>query len=141
MNPQLVWILVAIGIAVALGCVWLVLRKRRTEHLRGRFGPEYDHTVQQTGNVSKAEAALEARARRVERLHIRPLSSEDAARFSDAWRRVQAKFVDDPKGAITEADRLVGELMQVRGYPVGESEQRVEDIAVDHPNAVTSYLP
>jgi hypothetical protein len=139
MDPQLVWILAAIGIAVVLVGVWLFLRKRRTEQLRGRFGPEYDHTVRQTGNVSKAEAALEARAHRVERLHIRTLSAEDAARFSDAWRRVQTAFVDDPKGAITEADRLVGELMQTRGYPVGELEQRVEDISVDHPNVVMNY--
>jgi len=76
---------------------------------------------------------------RVERLHIRALSIEDAARFSDAWRRVQAQFVDDPKSAVTEADRLVGEVMHARGYPVGDFDQRIEDISVDHPNVVMNY--
>jgi hypothetical protein len=139
MDPQLVWVIGAIVLAVVVVGVWFYLRRQRTEKLRGRFGPEYDHTVKHTGSVAKAEAALEARARRVERFHIRPLSLEDATRFSDSWRQVQAQFVDDPKAAITEADRLVGELMQARGYPVGEFEQRVEDISVDHPNVVMHY--
>src|SRR6266542_1088919 len=139
MSPQLVW--VAIGIAVVIAAmigVWC-WRKRRSDHLRARFGPEYDRTVQQTGAVRQAEAALEARARRVERLHIRPLTAEDATRFSGAWRRIQAQFVDNPKGAVTEADRLVGEVMQTRGYPVGDFEQRVADVSVDHPNVVMNY--
>ena len=37
---------------------------------------------------------------------------------------VQARFVDDPREAVTEADRLVGEVMAARGYPVGDFEQR-----------------
>jgi hypothetical protein len=139
MNPQLVWIVGAIVLAIVAVGIWYYMRKQRTEKLRERFGPEYDHTVKHTGSVAKAEAALDARARRVAGFHIRPLSPEDASRFSESWRRVQAQFVDDPKGAITEADRLVGELMQARGYPVGEFEQRVEDISVDHPNVVMNY--
>jgi len=91
------------------------------------------------GNVRRAEAALAARAKRVEALHIRPLVPEDASRFSASWRGVQARFVDDPKGAVTEADRLVGEVMAARGYPLGEFEQRVADISVDHPDVVMNY--
>ena len=72
-------------------------------------------------------------------LHIRPLSPADSTRFDTAWRAVQARFVDDPRGAVTEADRLVGELMSTRGYPVGEFEQRVADISVDHPDVVMNY--
>ena len=82
---------------------------------------------------------MQARAARVERLHIRPLSSEDARRFQDRWRAVQALFVDDPKAAVTQADQLIGEVMHARGYPVGDFEQRVEDISVDHPNVVMNY--
>jgi hypothetical protein len=67
------------------------------------------------------------------------LRREDANWFSDEWRRVQAQFVDDPANAVTQADRLVGEAMTARGYPVGDFEQRVEDVSVDHPNVVMNY--
>jgi len=138
MNTQLLWGIVIVAAAVAV-IAWLLLRKRRTERLRDRFGPEYDRAVRDKGEVRKAEAALEARQARVARLHIRPLESADAARFSREWRSVQALFVDDPKAAITNADRLVGEVMHARGYPVGDFEQRVEDISVDHPDVVRNY--
>ena len=139
MNPQTMWLVIAIVVVAAAVVGWMLMRKRRTEHLRQRFGPEYERTVRQAGDVSKAEAALESRARRVEKLHIRKLSAEDAARFIAQWRRIQAQFVDDPRAAVAEADRLVGEVMQARGYPVGDFDRRVEDISVDHPNVVMNY--
>ena len=129
MNNQLMLVLI-IGVAVVVAvALWFALRKRRTEELRTRFGPEYDRTVREARTVRDGEAALIERQTRVERLHIRPLAPEDARRFALAWRDVQAKFVD----------RLVGEVMRARGYPVGDFEQRVADISVDHPNVVMNY--
>jgi hypothetical protein len=119
--------------------VWITLSRVRSQRLRQRFGPEYERTIRTEGNVRKAEAALEARAKRVARLHIHPLNSTDAQRFDAAWRAVQARFVDDPRGAVTEADRLVGEVMAARGYPVGDFEQRVADVSVDHADVVMNY--
>jgi hypothetical protein len=95
--------------------------------------------VKSTGNVMRAEAALAEREKRVERLHIRPLSADEAARFGEAWRAIQARFVDDPRGAVTDADKVVGEVMHARGYPLGDFEQRVADISVDHPDVVMNY--
>ena len=135
-----VWIVIAvIAVIVVFALVWTATRAKRTRTLQGTFGQEYDRTLQQTGDVSKAEASLQARAKRVEKLHIRPLSAPDAARFSSAWQRVRAQFVDDPRGSITEADKLVGEVMTARGYPVGDFDQRVENISVDHPDVVMNY--
>jgi hypothetical protein len=125
---------------VLIGAVaWITLSRVRSQRLRDRFGPEYDRTVHSEGSLRKAEAALEARAKRVASLHIHPLSQADAARFDQSWRGIQARFVDDPHGAVTDADRLVGEVMAARGYPVGEFEQRVADISVDHPDVVMNY--
>lgn len=138
MSTQIMWVLIAV-VAIAVIAALVVLRRKRTEQLRRRFGPEYERTVREAGDVRKGEAALQAREARVERLHIRELSTQEATRFSDAWRRVQAQFVDDPKSSVTEADRLVGEVMHARGYPVGDFDQRVEDISVDHPNVVMNY--
>jgi hypothetical protein len=132
-------LIIAVAAVVIVAAVWLLLGRRRSEALRQRFGPEYDHAVRAEGDARRAEAALEARARRVEALHIQPLAPADASRFEASWRAVQARFVDDPKGAVTEGDRLVGEVMAARGYPVGDFEQRVADISVDHPDVVMNY--
>ena len=139
MDPRLVWVLVAIAIVVVAGVVWYELHRRRSATLRARFGPEYDRVVHSAGNVKRAEATLEARARRVEALHIHPLTADAATRYGQSWRKVQEQFVDDPRAAVTEADRLVGEVMHARGYPLGEFEQRVEDISVDHAGVVMNY--
>ena len=137
METTALWVLIAV---VLIGAVaWITLSRVRSQRLRERFGPEYERTVRTEGTVRKAEAELDARARRVKSLHIRPLSPSDATRFDTAWRAVQARFVDDPQGAVTEADRLVGEAMTARGYPVGEFEQQVADISVDHPDVVVNY--
>jgi hypothetical protein len=52
---------------------------------------------------------------------------------------VQAQFVDDPKSAVTRADQLVNEVMQARGYPMGEFDQQASLISVDHPVVVDNY--
>lgn len=137
-STAAVWVLIAVILIGAI--VWITLNRVRSQRLRQRFGPEYERTVSTTeGNVRKAEAELEARAKRVAKLQIRPLTSTDAERFDAAWRGVQARFVDDPRGAVTEADRLVGEVMAARGYPVGDFEQRVADVSVDHADVVMNY--
>lgn len=135
--------LIAIGAVIIIALIvvvaYLIVQKRRTESLRSRFGPEYDRTVRESGDKARAEAALKEREKRVERLNIRPLGEEDAARFRESWRQLQARFVDDPKGAVTEADQLLGDVMGKRGYPVGDFEQRAADISVEHPRVVEHY--
>ena len=133
-------VVILVLIAIALAVTWLTMQKRRSEALRGRFGPEYDRVVQERGDQKGAEAVLESRQKRVESLHIRPLDPAARTRFADAWRQVQARFVDDPQGAASEADRLVADVMTARGYPVwADFDQRAEDISVDHPHLVQNY--
>jgi hypothetical protein len=48
-------------------------------------------------------------------------------------------FVDDPQGAVAEADRLIEEVMRARGYPIGDFNQRAADISVDHPMVIENY--
>jgi hypothetical protein len=130
---------IVIVVALAAVAVWAIARQRRSAELRRRFGGEYGRTVEQYGSPTKAEAALDQRVKRVERLHIRPLSPEEHERFTREWREVQARFVEDPPRAVAAADRLVGSLMEKRGYPMGEFEQRAADISVDHPLVVENY--
>src|SRR5258705_10202872 len=106
-----------IGIVILGIAALIFLRKRRTERLRTRFGPEYARTLQETGDRRHAEASLEERTKRVGRFKIRILTPGDRARFTESWRGVQARFVDDPKSAVTEADLLLGDVMSTQGYP------------------------
>lgn len=77
--------------------------------------------------------------KRVEKFPIRELAVDERERFVTEWRVVQSRFVDDPKGAVREADELVSRLMQARGYPMSDFEQRAADISVDHPRVVDNY--
>lgn len=132
---------ILIAVVIVLGAVvaWLLISRQRSKHLRSKFGPEYQRTVSELGDRTKAERDLERREKRVQRLNIQPLAPATRARFVQAWRQDQARFVDDPKGAVSEADRLVAEVMTERGYPVADFEQRVDDISVDHPALVQNY--
>lgn len=132
-------IVVAIAVVAAVVAIWLVWQRQRRSRLRDRFGSEYQREVERQGSLSKAEATLAAREKRVARLHIKPLMADDAARFSQEWRAIQTRFVDDPRGAVTEADKVVGEVMLARGYPLGDFDQQVADISVDHPDVVMNY--
>jgi hypothetical protein len=127
-------VLVAIGIAA-----WAYLQKRRTGELRQRFGSEYDHTVEQSGERRTGERVLQEREKRVEALNLHPLSDAERVRFSDEWRSIQARFVDDPAGAADQADRIIGAVMEERGYPMTDFDQRAADISVEHPDVVTNY--
>jgi hypothetical protein len=131
---------IVVGVIIVAIVTWLSLRKRRTENLRTQFGgAEYDRTLKEEGSRRHAEAGLKERNERVESLAIRPLAPNDRARFVESWRRIQARFVDGPGGAVTEADQLLGDVMSTRGYPVSDFEQRAADISVDHPLVLQNY--
>jgi len=139
-NRMLVAIVViVIALIVVAVIAFTTSRKRRSQKLKERFGPEHDRGVQKEGDPRKAEGVLEFRQKRREKFHIRPLSAADRSSFAVRWNEVQARFVDDPRGAVTVADSLVTEVMQARGYPIGEFDQRAADISVDHPLVVENY--
>jgi hypothetical protein len=138
MDTPLLVAAVVVVVLVAVGAWWYLQRQKR-ERLRSRFGAEYDRTLREVGDARKAEAVLEQRQKRVAGFDLRPLSSEDSGRFAEAWRRVQSRFVDDPRGAVTEADGLVADVMGARGYPVADFEQRAADLSVAHGPVVEHY--
>jgi len=138
MTTQAAVVLVIAIVAIAI-VAWLLIRQRSTK-LRSQFGPEYDRLVRERGSTFKAEHELEGRAKRVERLHIRHLSAEEAEDFAAEWRAVQERFVDDPRGAVGDADQLVQRAMKARGYPVGgDFDAQAADLSVDHPHVISNY--
>ena len=131
--------IVIIALIVIAAVAFVTSRRRRSLKLREHFGPEYDRVVREEGDTRKAEGVLEFREKRREKFKIRSLSATDRSNFQVRWREVQARFVDDPRGAVTVADSLVTDVMQARGYPIGEFEQRANDLSVDYPLIVDNY--
>jgi FtsZ-interacting cell division protein ZipA len=141
MDTQLmlvVGIIVLVLILVA-GGIWAYAKMTKSNRLKAKFGPEYDHTVARLRNRQLAETELQERERRVEGFHIVPLSMQDDIRYRESWTATQGYFVDDPRGAVEKADRLVHEVMKKRGYPVTNFEQVAADLSVEYPAVVTHY--
>jgi len=139
-NTQ-TWIIIAGIVVLVLMALaaWSIYQKKQSQRLKERFGPEYGRSVDDLGSQTKAETELKAREKRVEHLTIIPLTLSEATRFSQTWKDLQGRFVDNPKSAVAQADQLVRELMQMRGYPMGDFERRAADISVDHPEVVAHY--
>ena len=140
-----VWIVLLIAAVVVIVVGALVALRmnsnrqhRGTTRLKEKFGTEYSGAVEGVGR-KKGEAELAKREERVEGFELHPLSAAEADRFTGLWTATQSRFVDDPGGAITDADRLLSEVMQARGYPVGDFEQRAADISVNHAEFVANY--
>jgi uncharacterized protein YneF (UPF0154 family) len=130
-------VVVVVIVGVILGLVFS--RRKRSDQLQEKFGPEYDRTVQTMGGEKKAQTELNERQKYVEALDIRPLSVSERDRYLAEWTAVQSQFVDEPGQAIVDADRLIMEVLQIRGYPVSDFEQRAADISVNYPALVTNY--
>jgi hypothetical protein len=140
MDNQTLMRLAVVAVAVVIAvAVWLVIKRRRTADLRARFGPEYDRVRQTSKTLAEAERELQHRQRRVESFSLRSLSREQAESFTSTWRSVQARFVDDPPGAVVDADRLIEDVMRARGYPVNEVAHRLDDLSVEHASVVSHY--
>jgi len=132
--------IVVIAVTVIAVGGWMYSRQQRSKELQDSFGPEYERALRQTDrNRGQAERDLEERQKRVEKLNLRELTPDERSRFTQDWRQVQARFVDEPQGAIRDADTLIVEVMQAIGYPMSDFERRADDISVTHPNVVPHY--
>jgi predicted nucleic acid-binding protein len=124
------WGYIAIAAAVVILLIVFVATAVRRRHLRSRFGPEYDRAK---------NSDLRKREKRVDELDIVPLSAVARQRYMNQWQSLQSRFVDHPSNAVRDADALVATVMNERGYPVDDFEQRSADISVDHPRVVQNY--
>jgi hypothetical protein len=141
MDSRLVLVVVVAVALMAIAVIVIgvvVARRRRKEKLRQQFGPEYERAVREVG-PARADSVLAAREKRVAKFSLRPLSADEWQSFTEQWRIVQSRFVDDPVGSVADADSLVDRLMASRGYPVSDFEQRAADLSVGHAIVVDNY--
>lgn len=134
----IVGITVAVCALIGMG-IWIAVSQMRSRRLQQQFGPEYDRAVRKAKDRGLAEAELQNREERVKKYRIVPLSEHDRTHYQHAWDRVQNQFVDDPRGATTQADDLIFEVMERRGYPVNGFDQAAADLSVDYPVVVENY--
>jgi hypothetical protein len=133
------WILIAVGLLVVIGVAVFAADRKRSRRLQGKFGPEYQRTVAEHGGRREAESELREREQERDQLTIRPLSERSRERYHEQWEQVQSAFVDNPSGAVSQADRLVTEVLRERGYPVDDFERQAAIVSVDHPDVVSNY--
>lgn len=131
--------IIVVASLLVVSVAWMVIRRQRTRRLTEQYGPEYHRTVESAGGRRQGERELDARQERVKGFELRELSTDERDRYLAGWQQSQADFVDDPSGAISQADQLVREVMRARGYPTVDFEQRAADISVDHPHVVDEY--
>jgi hypothetical protein len=138
---QLLIMALIVGLAViaVAAAIWLFFRWQRTSRLRSKFGLEYDYTAQRLGGRRRAESVLADREKEAKSFQTHPLTREEVDRFAEKWQRLQARFVDEPTESITNAELLVNEVVEQRGYPAADFEQRVAYLSVDHPQAAHNY--
>lgn len=138
-GTLLALIVVGIAVVMLIGGFAMARKRRQRKELQTQFGPEYERAVGDSDGRGQAERELKDRAARVEKLHIKELTEDERHGFADTWTAVQSRFVDDPGSAIVEADRLIQQVMDKRGYPITDFDQQAADISVDHPEVVSNY--
>jgi hypothetical protein len=138
-NAQLIIAAAVLAmVAFAVG-EYLRRRKARTAAFRNRFGTEYDRAVLEHGSSRKVEGNLAGRESRVHALKIRELGAPARERFAAEWQTVQARFLDHPGAAVTQADELIASLLEARGYPKDSFDQRAADVSVTYPRVMENY--
>jgi nitrogen fixation-related uncharacterized protein len=138
MEIVLIIVVIVLLLVLAVGG-FLLAKARRSQQLQDRYGPEYERSLNETGDRKAAEAQLAEREARRKKLDVRDLSAEERQRFGASWTEIQRGFVDDPVRAVRQADGLVVEIMRTRGFPADDSDRRTDDIAVDHPDIAQRY--
>jgi hypothetical protein len=135
------WAIVVVVVAalVVVALVAVVLAARRRRALRARFGAEYQRMVAESGSRRIADSTARDRLTERQKLDIRPLPPDAREKYANEWQQVQARFVDAPSAAVSEADSLVTRMMHDRGYPIDRFEHQAALISVDHPMVVENY--
>lgn len=145
MNGTLITIIIVAVVVVLVAGVALTLaaRKRRQqrerqEEARREYGPEYERAVDERGSEKKAESELRERREKLEG-EIQPLSDESRRKYAEQWEEVERAFVDDPAGALDDADRLVAEILTERNFPTESREEATKSLGVMHSDLVEDF--
>jgi len=144
MNSTIVVVIVVVAVAAvaSVAAAWAIRKRReqreRQEQARREYGSEYERAVEERGSEKEAEKELRERQEKVES-GIQPLPEESRRRYAERWEEVERSFVDDPAGALDEADRVVAEIMAERNFPTGSREEASKGLGVVHSDIADDF--
>ncbi|MBE8475671.1 hypothetical protein [Streptomyces justiciae] len=141
MTTGVIIALIVIVAAVVVVAVVLARRGPGGRDLKRRFGPEYDRAVaRHDGDSQAAERELAERVDKHGSLRERDLEPAQRQQYEARWAAAQERFVESPREAVSEADRLLGEVAGARGFPDGaQYEEQLAALSVHHANHVHGY--
>jgi hypothetical protein len=139
MSGSVLAIVIVVAVLVVAAIAFAIVRSSRRRKLRDRFGPEYDHTVENADSRRDAERDLRARAAQRDEVDIHELTPAAAARYQEQWQLVQQQFVDEPIPAVRDAQTLVTRVMNERGYPTSTEQTRAAMLSVDHAGVMDNF--
>ena len=67
-------------------------------------------------------------ARNVGRPRLHPLPDESKDRYARSWHPIEARFIDDPRAAVQEADKTAVMILSERGANVSDEKQMPDDL-------------
>lgn len=138
-STPVVALLIVLVVVLMAALIFTTVRKRQSERLRERFGPD-DRVFRKKGEAKKAaEQVLEFRQPHRDKFKIRALAPTDRSSFRYRWNEVQARFIDDPACALQHADSLASDVMQASGYSIADFAREAAKISVDNPVVVENY--
>jgi hypothetical protein len=132
-------VIIAFLLLAAFAAAAIYRQRMSSKRLRSSFGPEY-RRLRESGESSRSvRRELLGREDRVAKLHLVPLSPEQKAQLIGHWKSIQARFVDEPRVAVTDAENLLEDVMRARGYPEAGYETRLADLSVHHAHVLEDY--
>jgi hypothetical protein len=139
MSTGAIIAIVVVAVLVVAAAVFLLMPQMRSQRLRRRFGPEYDHLVSHHGDRRAVEKELTDRERRHSEFKLHSIPEENRDKYRAEWTVVQERFVDDPVDAVAKADRLVNVVVTDLGYPSEGYDRQLADLSVRHAHTVEHY--
>jgi len=125
------WAYAAIAAVIVILVILFALsasrRRTRRERLAAEFGPEYHRSVEAAGSRLRSQ------------LDVHPLTEAARERFREAWKALQADFIDRPVETVMRADGVVVDVLRERGYATDDIDEAQAAVSVDHPEIMDRY--
>lgn len=125
----------AVLLALAAGG-WARYGRRR---LRAPFGAEVGSVAEEYDGPRAVDRELRRRRNLNDGLLLRTISAPDRAAYARSWSRLQHEFPGSPAAALSDAERLVAQLLDARGYPGVDLADQLALLSVEHPGVLAGY--